>query len=619
MRGAIGRLLGVTMIPADIVREVLLRADIVQVIGDYVSLKRAGHSLKGLCPFHGEKTPSFHVTPAKNMYYCFGCGQGGNAIDFLMRIEGLSFPEAVERVGARFGIEVHHEHQTGEQVDQARAHRSQLLELMRIAENFFCQQLDGPGGSEARKYLDERSIDPNMRQQFRLGYAPAQWDALTQLLRAKRIEPALAIDAGLIAARSEDEQRGHYDRFRHRIIFPIIDAFGNTIAFGGRALDPSATAKYLNSPETSLFVKSRALYGIHHAKEAARRERRLFLVEGNFDVITMARAGFTATVAPMGTALGEDQVKLATRYAERLYLLFDGDNAGRKAALRAIAPLQSTEVDARVVVLPDAEDPDSFLRQYGSAALAELIEAAPPLVQWALSNACEDILAQAVESRGPGLDALGELLRGLKQSHVRQHYLLEAARKLGYPPQELAKRTRLSQAQSGRDASAVSSPVGERALRIDPTERELLRLLLESRLRREEFLASDGKLLLEDPRIRATIEAIEQVPDEDDIGLLLGQIGNADARSLALETLALPTAVPEGQRDDWYRGVVARLTERWIDKRSRELGERLVDALSRADIEEQERLARLHQQLVELRNKAKEDRKINWLTLQSEA
>jgi len=611
------------MIPEEVVQEVLSRADILQVIGDYVTLKRVGNSFKGLCPLHGEKTPSFHVTPSKGLFYCFGCGQGGTAVDFVMRMEGTSFPETIEALGGRFGVEVVSTREDTVAHSRKRQGRDEMLSVLKTCEQFFSQSLQE--SEEAQAYLVRRKIGEEMVKLFHLGYAPHGWETLSTHLAAKSITARAALNAGMVIEKERGDRSSYYDRFRHRLIFPVLSAKGETIAFGGRTLDPEADAKYINSPETPLYKKGQNLYGLHAAKEAARRAGRFILVEGNIDVIRMVQAGFAETVAPMGTALTEDQARLLKRYAPAVTLLFDGDKAGQKAALRVIAPLQAAEVDAQVCVLPKGEDPDSFLDVFGAEEMGEILSDHRPLVQWAIDSACEAALARPVEARTVPLAVLNEILNTLSSSVVQRHYLAEAARKLGYQPGEL---TRLL--ERGQPAQRIKKQVGtfsqnpehrpqQPTYQEHPIERELLGILLDAPDKLRDFVDSDGLLLIEDGRVVRLLDSIGKKLERSlDIREAVEELDDGELKRLAFETLIAGPSVEKIHVEDWYRGAVASLTRRWVERETIIIANQLADALSAGDEEAQQSLNHRYQQLQELRQKTNEDRMINWETLVSE-
>ena len=331
-------------IPEDKISEIKHSADIVDIVSDVVLLKKAGKNLVGLCPFHSEKTPSFTVSPDKQIFHCFGCGVGGNVISFLMKQEGLSFPEVARHLAKRYGVSIPEGPVSPEQ-KRRMSERESLFDLNRRAMDYFHETLlKSPAGEKARSYLSKRGISAKTIDAFKLGFARDGWDHLLRYFSGRRIPRALLEKSGLILARKDSS--GYYDRFRNRIIFPIFNASMQVIGFGGRVLD-DALPKYLNSPETAVYNKSRSLYGIHRAKEKCRTTGTVFIVEGYFDLLTLHQHGIENAVATLGTALTAEHVRLLTRYASRMILVYDSDEAGIRSAQRCIETFWHEHVDFR--------------------------------------------------------------------------------------------------------------------------------------------------------------------------------------------------------------------------------------------------------------------------------
>ncbi|MCS7273397.1 MAG: DNA primase [Fimbriimonadales bacterium] len=364
------------------------RIDLVELVSEYVRLERAGKNFKALCPFHTEKTPSFYVSPALNRFHCFGCGASGDAIAFLMRIEGLSFREALQRLAQRAGIELRSEAIAAEPPNEL----ERLRKLVFAAHFFYRQCLQRTPA--AQQYLAQRGLTPETIEAFELGYAPDGWDYLLRFLQKHNFDPRDAEAAGLLKAREDGS--GYYDRFRNRIIFPIHDAAGRVVAFGARTLGDEEP-KYLNSPETPLFEKRTTLYGWHRARNAIVRQRAAIVVEGYLDLIMLHQYGFTHSVATLGTAFTEEHAARLKRLVERVYLVFDSDAAGVRAALRAGEVLLQAGIPAFVVSLPAGEDPDSLLRSQGAEAFQQALEAAVPVALFGI----EQIVREVAGERSP--------------------------------------------------------------------------------------------------------------------------------------------------------------------------------------------------------------------------
>ena len=403
--------------------ELRARLPVSEVVGRRVKLKKSGSEWRGLSPFNKERTPSFFVNDQKSMWFDFSAGKNGTIFDFLMLTEGLSFPEAVERLAEQAGLALPKLSQEEIARDE---HRKTLNEVVELAAKFFEATLAARAGARARGYLGDRGIDPQTQLKFRLGYAPNERFALKEHLGRQGVSTDDMVEAGLLVA-GEDIPLP-YDRFRERVMFPIADVRNRVIAFGGRALDPDAPAKYLNSPETPLFYKGGTLYNIAAARAAAHKGAPVIAVEGYVDVIAMVQAGYEAGVAPLGTALTADQLMLLWRMAEEPTLCFDGDEAGRRAAYRAIdlaLPLLKPGKSLKFATLPEGHDPDDLLRSGGRTAIAEVIEAARPLAHVLWMRETEAGSLDTPERRAAFEARLAQVVASIGDESVRKHYRRE--------------------------------------------------------------------------------------------------------------------------------------------------------------------------------------------------
>ena len=365
------------LIPNDVIEEIRHRADIVAIIGQHIALRKAGQNHKGLCPFHQEKTPSFHVNGDKHFFYCFGCQKKGDIFSFLMEFEGKSFVEVAESLAASLGIELVKNHDSAAQ-QQQRTERSQMLEACKVAAGFYHKILADPGSNAARTYIQERGLDRQTVENFQLGFAPNEWSCLVDHLREQGISSELAQKVGLLVP--QKHAGGVYDRFRNRLMCPVILPGGEIAGFSGRLIGDvtdKTGAKYINSPESPIYKKSKLLFGLHRAREAFRQRGRAILVEGNFDVISLHQAGFAETVAALGTALTEIQVDLLRRFGVRVILLYDGDNAGRAASLKSLRSLLTGGVETYIAALPDGQDPDNYNPTTGLRGSSEPVRSSP--------------------------------------------------------------------------------------------------------------------------------------------------------------------------------------------------------------------------------------------------
>ncbi len=421
-------------IPEETIQDVLHRADMVDVIGDYVLLQQRGANAKGLCPFHQEKTPSFTVNPAKGLFYCFGCQASGNVIRFLMQHDNLTFPEAVRLLAERYGVRLP---ESGSSPPQAALH--ELYSLHQAATAFFqhCLQRH-PAAQAVRTYCRQRQLSPEVVTRFGLGYAPQAWEALWREMQRQGFAQELLLRSGLVVAR--DHRPGVYDRFRHRLIFPIHDRQGRPIAFGGRDLEgaeASHTPKYLNSPETPIFQKNRTLYGFHVAKSAIREQRRAILVEGYTDVIACHRQGVTHVLGTLGTALTETHVGMLRGLTKEVILVFDADAAGGAATERAIGLLLDAGVRVRIVELPDGEDPDSFLQQHSGDSFLRRVDEAGTFLEYLLGRARRFHDFRTPVGQADCVARLLPLLGKIDNPIERWGYVTLLAEKLGLPPHVL--------------------------------------------------------------------------------------------------------------------------------------------------------------------------------------
>ena len=403
--------------PEKFITELKDRSDIVDVVSGYVRLtKRSGANLFGLCPFHSEKTPSFSVSPDKQIYHCFGCGKGGGVINFIMEIENLSYPEAVEFLAKRAGM------QMPEEVDGAESRRrARMLALNRDAARFFYEQLSTPAGEKARAYIRRRGISGAMAKNFGLGAAPDSWDSLKNAMREKGYTDQELFDAGLVR---RGRKGGFYDGFRNRLMFPVIDVRGNVIGFSGRILD-EGEPKYLNSPQTLVFDKSRNLFALNLAKKS--KSGYILLSEGNIDVVSLHQAGFDSAVASLGTSLTPEQARLISRYTDQVIIAYDNDGAGVKASQRAIGILEKLDIKVKVLRLPGAKDPDEFIKLKGPEAFRKLIEESENQIDYRLRSIREKYDLSVDEQKVDFLKEAYELLARQPDEVKRKVYAMRVA------------------------------------------------------------------------------------------------------------------------------------------------------------------------------------------------
>jgi DNA primase len=441
------------MIPDRIVEEVRERADIVEVVGEHLSLKRAGKEFKALCPFHNEKTPSFYVVPAKGFYKCFGCGASGDVFSFLMEHVGLSFNEAVEKLAQRVGVEIPRTEQRPED-DALKPYR----EAVAFAADFYERQLrEERVGAKAREYLDRRGISMEAADRFRLGYAPNDWRVLREAAHHHGFDDPVLETAGLI--KTSEKMPEPYDRLRDRLIFPITDVRGSVIAFGGRVLSGDAMGpKYLNSPETPLYHKGRELYGLHWAKGSIRREESALVVEGYMDYVSLAARDVDNVVAALGTAMTPEQAQLLTRYAGQVLLLYDSDSAGLRATFRSGDEILRAGGHPMVVTFPTGEDPDSVARKGGREALKPYLDDAVDVLERKFQILEERGYFEGVEGVRKALDGLLPTLRAARDATLRDIYVDRVARRTGVRRETLEAEIRAPAPSARRAAAQRTEP-----------------------------------------------------------------------------------------------------------------------------------------------------------------
>jgi DNA primase len=467
------------LIAEDVINQIRDRIDIAEVVGQHVNLTRAGQNLKGLCPFHQEKTPSFTVSSSRQIFHCFGCGAGGNVFSFLMRITGASFPDTVRELGQKVGIEIKESGGgTGSQGTQS----GRIEQLNRAATTWFQEKLrDQATGAPAREYLTSRGIQLTIIERFGIGYVPAEWDGLSKTLMTQGFSASEVATAGLTVAR--EHSSGFYDRFRSRVMFPIVDLRKRVVGFGGRILG-EGTPKYLNSPDTPLFKKGQTLFALDVAREAVARLKTVIVVEGYFDAIALHQAGLTHTVATLGTALTPEHIQVLRRFASKVVLLFDPDQAGVRAALRGLDLFVNSGMGVTVVTLPDGEDPDTYVRKEGPEAFAQLAARAPSLLDFSLEQSLKAAESSTLEERIRSVDEVLRILQKSEHPIEREERIRLVAERLGINQQRLIERyPALVQRPSPRStARRTETTASTHPFKGVPEERDLVFLLLQGQL-----------------------------------------------------------------------------------------------------------------------------------------
>jgi DNA primase len=487
--------------------EIKRAVDIVELIGQFVQLKRAGQNFLGLCPFHSEKDPSFTVSPAKQMFHCFGCKKGGDLFAFWMAYHNVSFPQAMRELAERYHIPLPEKEQTPSEKRQ-RAVKESLLRINEIAAHYYHQILtSSEKGAPGRAYIKKRAITQETVEAFRLGYAPNEWQGLSDFLTKKKVDLEKAATAGLIIAKKSNR---FYDRFRGRVMFPIFNLRGQVVGFGGRVLD-DALPKYLNTPETPVFQKGALLYGLHLAYESIRQSGRAVIVEGYTDVLALKRHGFHGAVATLGTALTREHIRRLKGYAKEAVVVFDADAAGKMAAMKSLAFFLDEGLPARVTVLPQGEDPDTYVNKHGLKAFTHLLDRSVPMFDFYLDLKLSERSDQ-IESQIDLLQDIVPVLWELKNSAQRSLYVRRLSEMSGIPEPavlEEIRKWKARQSWSGERERLRESLSGAKAKRRD--DLYLLDLLVHHSQVTVKLLSNDFRRLLSDPTVVGIFDTVAEI------------------------------------------------------------------------------------------------------------
>lgn len=567
-------------IPDDVVVQVIAASDIVEVIEGYLPLKRVGRSYKALCPFHAEKTPSFIVNPERQIFKCFGCGEGRDVVNFLMRQERFTFPEAVRYLAQRAGIPLPSRGTT-----RGEEGRLTLYEVHRLACGYYRRNLSQADGAKARAYLEARGVGGEVAERFLLGYALPSWEGLLRSLTQQGFSPSLLEQAGLVVHRSG--KQGYYDRFRDRLMIPIQDAVGRVIGFGGRSLDGSEP-KYLNSPETPIYRKGSHLYGLHLAAPAIRERGFAIVVEGYFDVISLHVHGLPNSVAVLGTALTTEQARLFTRYAKRAVLVFDPDQAGLAAAKRGVEALINSGIEWKVTILPEGKDPDSYVRAYGEAAFAEELEQAKDLIEFLWDRRASGLDMQDPDDQAKGLNEIFLPLLAVIEDHVvRAGYTQKLLQKIGLSNVAVVEQLNRLVAQGRKVRGGIIPPPKAPA----SAERTLVHIALHDPAARRRLLEAIEPGDFDDPLLRRVFMAQREAAGRGMEEILISQ-QDPEIREVLTELLAMDLKAYEGAVEKVVSDCIDRLKAR-RERREREgLRRSLEEAERSGDQEAIERLLR---------------------------
>lgn len=568
------------LISDDIVDRVRQATDIVSIVRETVQLKKAGAGMTGLCPFHREKTPSFHVNPEKQIFKCFGCGVGGDVFSFIMKVDGLGFGEALRLLAERANIQLpQHEYDPAEKGEKTRLYEINAW----AAESFHRCLIERPMGKPALDYLLSRGLTMDTIKIFRIGYAPDMWDAIVKAGARKGYDEDLLARAGLLSTSEQSDRR--YDRFRNRVMFPIFDAQERAIGFGARCLDGSEP-KYLNSPETPLFSKGRTLYAIDRARNALREDRKAIIVEGYMDAVMAHQHGIRCTLGVLGTALSRDHVKVLRRLVDEAVILFDADNAGQSAASRSIDAFAAEELPVRVAVIPDGLDPDEFLEQRGVEAFNALIAQAVDGMSYKLSRVMSSLPAGAAASGIPVARALDDVLATVAQMPnpvARAQEVRAIASRTGLTERAIAERLEALIAQQSLRARTPDPAEPAESTRGRDAEVELLLTMLQHP---ENIALAKATLKLDLVRsdaVRALIERIYSLAEAAPVGPadLLARTQEPSLRAV-VESLVAQDSVRVDDPTRWCAEIIAEIDARAQERRSQELHRIVADTAAQS-------------------------------------
>ncbi len=583
-------------IPEDKIIDIKNAADIVDVVSEVVHLKKTGRNFVGLCPFHSEKTPSFTVSPEKQIFYCFGCGAGGNVFSFLMKNDGLAFPEAARLLARRYSIDLPTKHLTPQQKKRM-GERESLLKINRQAMDYYHQMLcRSPKGQRAMAYLKNRGLSTDTIDRFHLGYAPKGWSNIIDFFAKSGLPLARVERSGLILPKKD--KRGYYDRFRDRIVFPIIDVNKNVVGFGGRVMD-DALPKYLNSPETPVYSKSRSLYGLVLAKNMSRTTDTIYIVEGYLDLLTLYQHGIENAVATLGTALTVDHVRMLSRYVSRLVLVYDSDEAGIRSARRCIDifwkehvdfsrgdVFREDKADTQILVLPDGHDPDSFLKEKGAKAFQNAAAHAPGIVSFLIEQSI-DKHGRSTEGKIRVVADLKGSLAAINDNVARSLYVKQLAERIGIEEDIILAEIRTGTAPkdingSGKHAAARQSE-GSRL------ERQIIAMMLQFPDILPEIRKHDVIEYIENPQLRSIGTTIlqHQISSDEQIAELF--IGKPEQERL-ISALAMI-------EEAWEINGCLKLISQFVKNGQKRRDHQLIDQIKAAEKNnDQEALAKLLKQ-----------------------
>ena len=553
------------------IEEIKSRVDIVELASEYLTLKKAGRNFIGLCPFHQEKTPSFTVNRDKQIFYCFGCSEGGNVITFLMKIADKTFPEAIKDLAEKTGV-VLLPMPSGKEGRQKDSLKESIINLNLRAAQHFNRNLSSPAGKVAREYLQNRSISEETIKQFRLGFVPDTWRSLTDYIESSGSSLKLAEQAGLVIAGKEGN---YYDRFRGRLIFPIENIFGEIVAFGGRILE-KGEPKYLNSPESPVYIKGKNLYGLNKTKEEIRKKGFALIVEGYFDLISLWNAGIGNVVATLGTALTREHLELLRRYTIEVVALFDPDEAGRKALDRSLELFLSMRMRARALILPEGCDPDDYIKKHGKDKLNELIAHAPAISDYYIDNVLGG--GKTFEDKRDMIKTAMEFINKIGDEIEKNLFIKRIAEKLGINQELLKKELHKKEVQIKPKTAGEKQNI---KVQINPLEINLIRLLLEYP---QKTVQVESERILDcflQPELKALGEKIVEaykLLGFIDISVILSADEDSPLREKIFKLMMEAPPTDDAILEKNFTDNIRRIKEKWYKDQHRQLKFKLAQA-----------------------------------------
>ena len=574
------------MIPTEVINDILDRCDIAELISSYIPLKKSGRNFKTTCPFHNEKTPSFTVSPEKQIFHCFGCGEGGNALSFLMKYERLDFKEAIETLAKRVGVTIHFEEKG---TDREKSYVNELYRISEIACDFYQNFLSKRLNLDLNKYLASREINEEALKKFKIGLAPNQWDSLINYLRTKGINIKLIEKTGLIIAK---EKGGFYDRFRNRLLIPICDVKNRIIAFGARSLDNSMP-KYINSPETKIYTKGKSLFGLNLAKDSIKEKDYCIIVEGYFDVITPMQEGLTNIVASSGTALTPDQIKLLKRYTKNVVVVYDSDTAGQLATLRSLDLFLEEEMNVKVVNLPKGFDPDLFVKKFGIEKFYKIVEASLDIFDYKLKVLTELYDISKINEKTKIAIEMLSMIKRIKNEILKAEYIKLLSERISISEESLIKE--LNKIKLIQTAYTWSPIVEKNKSYAHPkVERMLIKLILDDSEIIKGLKESLATTDLQDERLQKILELVFSLSDTYSHlkpHQIINYLEDPNSKNLISELASDETLYYDNDsRGNILQDCIKRIKNNSNRLKCQDLHTRIKDAQSKEDIENVNRL-----------------------------